>query len=1547
MPWLQVLHEDVLQVNWPYLASRMQPLRVVGNLPFYLTSQLLFCLLDCRHCIDVAVVTLQREVAERLVARQGDSQYCRLSVAFALLARPSLLFYIPSKAFYPQPKVEAAVVRVDFRRESDAELLAGVDAKDLKRVLFAAFGQRRKMLRQSLKSILPPGVSVPEEFGALRPQALAPSQFVELTAALFGRNGADDLAGREAKANSADSTETVESLLTDPPPIPRIPAKVPAQSCWLAAALSSLGESESRHLRKMLNMASEDLRGDGSPLMRAHGVHETLCSPLERIKRSLRGPLERPDPDVRGIGGPSVGGREGVAEFTSWPHFPLQRVLLHARRLPAAGVKLQQMRQRLRALWGPPRALLFGPTQGGPLCDHPPPTIPVPGSPVRGPPHLCFLHPSKRAFACFEPSSGCRAAGSHRCNERGAEQEPPDSLPQKPWPKEPPFPQGPPNARQLMAGILARGGAFTPRSRPSGLGRPPSGSRELQAQRVASVLQFAQQHIEAFDAVHCGTALLLLGRLARQLGQDSLGGAAAVSAVVARGLAAWQQQQSRSLLLPSSLCSPLLRCLYTHAAFLSLRSKLLDAFGSLAAPPNAAPTGASDSAPQLISNTLWALGALRTCDVPLILAALAALQRILQLPGGSVRRQREHLQHAHSLLPVDICNIFWGLATAADCSNAFLVTCRSPTEQRPQQQCRHKTQTFLAAERQRLQGALVEAFAAVGPLALQQLEAFEPRGLATLSWAVARAGVYVHPRAALEETQTFASLLRIQRANLHAVLQQQQTLELQREDGEPSAFYPGAPPKGVKEGPPGDSTFAAATSGLASEGQRDGLFRTATSSEPAAVFMQFYDSAVGPLLQRGALRKLSIQQIANLLWGFAAVGHFSPPLCFAAAEELLKRVTEARGGGLLGAPTGAPKSGRLRDEALLSGVSSEGVSADGSAPHCGSRALERALQTSEVSPVSCRDVAAVMLAASQHRVFSRALFVSLPELLLTGGGRSSTSSEPYRRDRFLQEASLRDLASLCISMQRAVEFAAPGALAALRLATLDCPHERRCLRELTKRAQKEILAYVKLQVLCGVLFPANLGATIQLTPRLFEILTDEALRLAESYNSKLGKHMHRPSPLTEAGSALSPRWGPSGGLKKEMPRILLETADYLVVYKPPYWLVNPSQTNSGAPKDTDGGASPLETPAWASFEGPSQGALSTQQQTTTPGTDSSEVLPAAETQTVPLSSFALLHSGRPEPLHLYLRMRLLEGASPLLPRAPSSSRQMDPSVEKIAEARCQKGHGNVSKRKATRPPRVSPSDEAFARILSDSSVASGCTHRIDCETSGPILIAKNERAFHKARMTFEAHKLKGFWGVSAPIKTLKGGPPHNAIFSYCDVQGKPSTTLVRPLLYLQREGRTHQIRVHLSALGHPLVMDYKYQAGRRAAAVPAAKVEARGPHKKALCAACEGRPSRLLACADLAKKQKVLRLRMILDALKCRCFVGSAADSAAYLSDRLWCPRLFLHCFYLGVSAPCRHADGEAHGGPPLEGLEVHSPLPSDLVAALGHLQAVGSRPCI
>ncbi|CDJ44761.1 dimethyladenosine synthase, putative [Eimeria tenella] len=111
LPGLQMLHEDVLQVNWPYLAHHMNRLRIVGNLPFYLTSQLLFCLLDCRQYIDLAVVTLQKEVAE----------------------------------------VESAVVLVEFRHESDEEILGGVSARDLKKVLFAAFGQRRKMLRQSLK----------------------------------------------------------------------------------------------------------------------------------------------------------------------------------------------------------------------------------------------------------------------------------------------------------------------------------------------------------------------------------------------------------------------------------------------------------------------------------------------------------------------------------------------------------------------------------------------------------------------------------------------------------------------------------------------------------------------------------------------------------------------------------------------------------------------------------------------------------------------------------------------------------------------------------------------------------------------------------------------------------------------------------------------------------------------------------------------------------------------------------------------------------------------------------------------------------------------------------------------------------------------------------------------------------------------------------------------------------------------------------------------------------------------------------------------------
>ncbi len=189
MPKLKVVQSDVLQVDWTALAElRGGPLSVIGNLPYHITSQILFCLLDNHRAIRQAVVTMQVEVAQRIIAPPRCKDYGILSVLFQLYTKPSINFKIPPTVFYPQPKVTSALVTLDFLQTPDGSPLFDVDPGDLKQVLNLSFQQRRKMLRQSLKGLLatrglPP---LDDTWATKRPEELAPPQFVELTRLLFG-----------------------------------------------------------------------------------------------------------------------------------------------------------------------------------------------------------------------------------------------------------------------------------------------------------------------------------------------------------------------------------------------------------------------------------------------------------------------------------------------------------------------------------------------------------------------------------------------------------------------------------------------------------------------------------------------------------------------------------------------------------------------------------------------------------------------------------------------------------------------------------------------------------------------------------------------------------------------------------------------------------------------------------------------------------------------------------------------------------------------------------------------------------------------------------------------------------------------------------------------------------------------------------------------------------------------------------------------------------------------------------------------------------------
>ena len=185
-PALDLREADVLDVDWPALRAEhgpdTAPLTVVGNLPYYITSPILFALLDARDDVGRAVVMVQKEVADRLVAPHGSKVYGTLSVYFQLFARATPLFDVPRTAFHPPPNVESAVVAIDFAVDGP-----DVPFEAVQRVVKAAFGQRRKMFRNSVAPLFAQaGREMPAAFETLRPEAVPPDEFVALAQALIG-----------------------------------------------------------------------------------------------------------------------------------------------------------------------------------------------------------------------------------------------------------------------------------------------------------------------------------------------------------------------------------------------------------------------------------------------------------------------------------------------------------------------------------------------------------------------------------------------------------------------------------------------------------------------------------------------------------------------------------------------------------------------------------------------------------------------------------------------------------------------------------------------------------------------------------------------------------------------------------------------------------------------------------------------------------------------------------------------------------------------------------------------------------------------------------------------------------------------------------------------------------------------------------------------------------------------------------------------------------------------------------------------------------------
>lgn len=182
---VNVVEQDVLQFDFAAAAAEgNEKLRVVGNLPYYITSPILLKLAACHAALDVAVLMVQREVADRVTAAPDSRDYGLLSATVQMYGPAEPLFTLPPTAFSPPPQVHSTVFRWRFTPRFE-EL--GVDEDGFLRFLRQAFAQKRKTLANNLRAAgFAPAVAAAAQASAgVSTQARAESVHIEALASLW------------------------------------------------------------------------------------------------------------------------------------------------------------------------------------------------------------------------------------------------------------------------------------------------------------------------------------------------------------------------------------------------------------------------------------------------------------------------------------------------------------------------------------------------------------------------------------------------------------------------------------------------------------------------------------------------------------------------------------------------------------------------------------------------------------------------------------------------------------------------------------------------------------------------------------------------------------------------------------------------------------------------------------------------------------------------------------------------------------------------------------------------------------------------------------------------------------------------------------------------------------------------------------------------------------------------------------------------------------------------------------------------------------------
>lgn len=180
---INLIHNDFLKLDRKDFLGLIKgggKLKIIGNIPYNITTEILFRIFEMREFVSEAVLMMQKEVAQRLTSKPNTKEYGILAVQTGLYSKVKILFNVPPTAFFPKPRVDSSVVKLILKEQNMV-----LNNEDLfKKIVRQSFGQRRKVLSNSLKKFFEENRIEKKgiEFDlSRRPESLTTDEFIELS----------------------------------------------------------------------------------------------------------------------------------------------------------------------------------------------------------------------------------------------------------------------------------------------------------------------------------------------------------------------------------------------------------------------------------------------------------------------------------------------------------------------------------------------------------------------------------------------------------------------------------------------------------------------------------------------------------------------------------------------------------------------------------------------------------------------------------------------------------------------------------------------------------------------------------------------------------------------------------------------------------------------------------------------------------------------------------------------------------------------------------------------------------------------------------------------------------------------------------------------------------------------------------------------------------------------------------------------------------------------------------------------------------------------